>query len=100
MVMFGRLIGTLLIFHENVGMELQFYLYSPNCLGQETAKGPFCLRVKLPPVYRGGFTLSLFIAECQVRNSQFLVFGLTLPEIGLCFILEVLLQFSCAAFLF
>ena len=25
--------------------------YSPSCLGQETAKGPFGLRVKLPPVY-------------------------------------------------
>ena len=24
--------------------------YSPSCLGQETAKGPFGLRVKLPPV--------------------------------------------------
>ena len=24
--------------------------YSPNCLGQETAKGPFGLRFKLPPV--------------------------------------------------
>ena len=25
--------------------------YSPSCLGQETAKGPFGLRVKLPPAY-------------------------------------------------
>ena len=25
--------------------------YSPSCLGQETAKGPFGLRVKLPPVF-------------------------------------------------
>ena len=25
--------------------------YSPSCLGQETAKGPFGLRDKLPPVY-------------------------------------------------
>ena len=25
--------------------------YSPSCLGQETAKGPFGLLVKLPPVY-------------------------------------------------
>ena len=38
--------------------------YSPSCLGQETAMGPFGLRVKLPPVHLttthgGGFTLSL-----------------------------------------
>ena len=38
--------------------------YSPSCLGQETAKGPFDLRVKLPPAHLstthgGGFTLSL-----------------------------------------
>ena len=38
--------------------------YSPSCLGQETAKGPFGLRVKLPPAHLstthgGGFTQSL-----------------------------------------
>ena len=38
--------------------------YSPSCLGQETAKGSFGLRVKLPPAHLstthgGGFTLSL-----------------------------------------
>ena len=38
--------------------------YSPSCLGQETAKGPFGLRVKLPPAHLstthgGGFTLVL-----------------------------------------
>ena len=38
--------------------------YSPSCLGQETAKGPFGLRVKLPPAHLstthgGGFILSL-----------------------------------------
>ena len=37
--------------------------YSPSCLGLETAKGPFGLRVKLPPAqlsttHGGGFTLS------------------------------------------
>ena len=45
-------------------------LYSPSCLGQEKAKGPFGLRVKLPPAHLftthgGGFTLSIFIAERQ-----------------------------------
>ena len=40
------------------------HYYSPGCLGQETAKGPFGLRAKLPPAhvlyatYGGGFTLS------------------------------------------
>ena len=38
--------------------------YSPSCLGQEIAKGPFGLQVKLPPTHLsttggGGFTLSL-----------------------------------------
>ena len=38
--------------------------YSPSCLGQETAKGPYGLRVKLPPAHLltthgGGFTMSL-----------------------------------------
>ena len=31
--------------------SMQLRLYLPSCLGQETAKGPFGLRVKLPPVY-------------------------------------------------
>ena len=38
--------------------------YSPSCLGQETAKGPFGFRVKLPPAHLStthgrGFALSL-----------------------------------------
>ena len=38
--------------------------YSPSCLGQETEKGPFGLRVKLPPAHLsttsgGGLTLFL-----------------------------------------
>ena len=43
-------------------------LYSPSCFGQETAKEPFGLRVKLPrlvhclPHTVGVFTPSLFIA--------------------------------------
>ena len=42
--------------------------HSPSCLGQETAKGPFGLRVKLPPAHLftthgGGFTLVSLIAE-------------------------------------
>ena len=39
-------------------------LYLPSCLGQETAKGPFGLQVKLPPAHLsitlgGDFTLFL-----------------------------------------
>ena len=34
-----------------VVIEIVITFYSPSCLGQETAKGPFGLRVKLPPVY-------------------------------------------------
>ena len=44
--------------------KLSLKFYSPTCLGQETAKGPFGLRVKLPSVHLftthgGGFALSL-----------------------------------------
>ena len=44
--------------------QIVITFYSPSCLGKETAKGPFGLRVKLPPAHLstthdGGFTLSL-----------------------------------------
>ena len=41
--------------------------YSPSCLGQETAKGPYGLRVKLPPVChtRRRFHTVPFSAERQ-----------------------------------
>ena len=44
--------------------------YSPSCLGQETAKGPFDLRVKLPAAHLstthgGGFTLSLLMLNVK-----------------------------------
>ena len=65
--------------------------YSPSCLGQETAKGPFSLRVKLPPVQcppvyhtrRRLHTVPL-IAKCQVRKLRIpilIAFGLTRPGI-------------------
>ena len=52
---------------------ITIHLYSPRSLGQETAKKPFGLRLKLPPAqlsttYDGGFTLSLFIADHQVQK--------------------------------
>ena len=62
--------------------------YSPSCLGQETAKGPFGLRVKLPTAHLstthgGGFTLSLLVLNVKQESweYQFLVFGLTQPGI-------------------
>ena len=47
--------------------------YSPICFGQETAKEPFGLRVKLPLVHLSTthcvvFTLFFFLAERQARN--------------------------------
>ena len=60
-------------------IEIKFY--SPIYLGQETAKGPFGLRVKLPPAHLStthdeGFTLSLLMLNVKQRNCecQFLVF--------------------------
>ena len=41
--------GRPLLFKLPIVSVITFY--SPSCLGQETAKGPFGLRVKLPPVY-------------------------------------------------
>ena len=47
-----------------VAIVIVITFYSPSCLGQEIAKGPFGLRVQLPPAHLstthdGGFTLSL-----------------------------------------
>ena len=57
-------------------------LHSRSCLGQETAKGPFSLRVKLSPVYHARWRLHTFplIAECQAGKlclPIFIVFDLT-----------------------
>ena len=54
----------------NLNFVIVITFYSPSCLGQETAKGRFGLRVKLPPAHLsttqgGGFTLSLLNAERQ-----------------------------------
>ena len=50
------------------------HLYLPRCLSQETVKGPFSLRVNLPPAYllpthSGGFILSLFMLNVKQENS-------------------------------
>ena len=63
--------------------------YSPSCLGQETAKETFGLRVKLPPahpVYHTRWRLHTvpLIAERQAGKLWipiFIVFGLTQPGI-------------------
>ena len=46
--------------------------YSLSCLGQETAKEPFDLRVNLPPVYhtRWRFHIVPLIAERQAGKLQ------------------------------
>ena len=51
-------------YFRNRKIVIVITFYSPSCLGQETAKGPFGLLVKLPPAHLstthgGGFTLSL-----------------------------------------
>ena len=50
--------------------------YSPSCLGQETAKGSFGLRVKLPPAHLstthgGGFTLSLLMLNVKQESCEY-----------------------------
>ena len=50
--------------------------YSPSCLGQETAKGPFGLRVKLPPAHLstthgGGFTQSLWLLNVKQGSCEY-----------------------------
>ena len=56
--------GTGIAYYQYLVIVIVITFYSPSCLGQETAKGPFGLRVKLPPAHLstthgGGFTLSL-----------------------------------------
>ena len=60
--------------------------YSPRSLGQETVKGRFGLRLKLPPVHHTRWRLHTvpLIAKRQagkLRIPIFLDLGLTRPEI-------------------
>ena len=73
--------------HANtIQRHIAVTFYSQTCLGQETAKGPFDLRVKLPPArlsttHDGGFT---YIAQRKAEKLWipiFKVFGLTRPGI-------------------
>ena len=64
--------------------------YSPSCLGQETAKGPFGLRVELSPAnlsttHGGGITLHVpIIAERQAKNAVVADVLSTRPLIDIC----------------
>ena len=57
---------VLIVLHWTIThSELSWQIISSSCLGQETAKEPFSLQVKLPPAHLftthgGGFTLSFF----------------------------------------
>ena len=76
------LVANLLAFYQ-LQMQLLLQLliivitfYSPSCLGQETAKGPFDLRVKLPPAHQstthgGGFTLSLLMLNVKQESYKY-----------------------------
>ena len=69
-------------------LKIVITFYSPSCLGQGTAKGPFGLRFKLSPAHlstthREGFTLSLLKLNVKQgsRENLFIVFGDTRPGI-------------------
>ena len=56
--------GELALSRAIIVIVIVITFYSPSCLRQETAKGPFGLRVKLPharlsTTHSGGFILSL-----------------------------------------
>ena len=55
--------------------------YSSNCLDQESEKGPFGLRVKLPFAHLsttniGGMTLFLLILNAKQRSCEYQFYGL------------------------
>ena len=59
---------------NNIVIVITFY--SPSSLGQETAKGPFGLPVKLPPAHLstahgGGFTLSLLMLNVKQESCEY-----------------------------
>ena len=68
---------------DRVKVKIVITFYSPSCLDQETAKGFFGLRVKVPPAHLstthdGGFTQSLWLlsikqGSCEYQFLQFLV---------------------------
>ena len=61
-------------FGKKILIVITFYL--PSCVGQETAKGPFGLRVKLPPAHLSithgeGFTLSLLMLNVKRGSCEY-----------------------------
>ena len=64
------------LLQQRASIVIVITFYSPSCLGQETAKGPFGLRVKLPPVHLsttqgGGFTLSLLMLNVKQGSCEY-----------------------------
>ena len=62
--------------HQKIVIVIVITFYSPSCLGQETAKGSFGLRVKLPPAHLstthdGGFTQSLLMLNVKQESCEY-----------------------------
>ena len=71
---YGKIVFHSNPYHALLVSVITFYL--PSCLGQETAKGPFGLRVKLPPAHLstthgGGFTLSLLMLNVKQETCEY-----------------------------
>ena len=57
----------------NCNFVIVIAVYSPSCLGQETAKGPFGLRVTLLPAYLStthGRDFTLFLLMLNVKQES------------------------------
>ena len=81
-----------LSFHFESNLSIVITFYSRSCGGQETAKGPFGFRVKLPLVHLsttqcGGFTLPFLMLnvkqESCLTSCYGLLYGLTRPVPGI-----------------
>ena len=71
--------AKLFLFRYDIVTVITFY--SPSCLSQETAKGPFGLRVKLPPVllsttHDGGFTMFLQWLSVMQESCEYQFYSL------------------------
>ena len=71
------LVETVLIeFIAALAKIINIHFYSPSCLDQETAKGPFGLRVMLSPAHLsitngGGFTLALLMLNVKQKSYDY-----------------------------
>ena len=81
-IIFLKYFFCILIFFKIIEFELSepgppvivIAFYSPSCLGQETVKGHFGLRVKLPPAHRWGLHTDSLIAERQAGKLWIPIF--------------------------